>query len=86
MDLKNGFFLLIIYGIKGKRGMVIEEMEDVLWISWRERKDRRKVRQGARECYKLSHVSRRLTIGFYSWDVTILVFLVIFCSTIGLQG
>ena len=42
MDLKNGFFLLIIYGIKGKRGMVIEEMEDVLWISWRERKDRRK--------------------------------------------
>ena len=50
------------------------------WISWRERKDRRKgaveilyrvtkrKRQGARECYKLSHVSRRLTIGFYSWD------------------
>ena len=46
MDLKNGFFLLIIYGIKGKRGMVIEEMEDVLWISWRERKDRRKGAQG----------------------------------------
>ena len=27
----------------------IEEMEDVLWISWRERKDRRKGMDGARE-------------------------------------